>query len=60
MNFETGEESDDIRMKNGSELFSPPAEEIKSLKNKRYFGLGKDFTNWDGVEIEYFRDKKDD
>jgi len=60
MNFETGEESDDIRLKNGSELFSPPAEEIKLLKNKRYFGLGKDFTNWDGVEIKYFRDKKDD
>ena len=50
MNFKTGEKSEDIRMKNGAELFFPPVEEIKLLKNKRYFGLGKDFTNWEGLE----------
>ena len=55
LNFETGAETTDTRMKDGSEKFAP--EDLDKFANKRYFGLGIDFLNWTGPEIEYFRDK---
>lgn len=53
--FKTGKESIDTRIKDGSEKFMPT--NSNQLPNKRYFGLGIDFLNWKGPEIEYFRDK---
>ena len=54
---ETGIEKTDERLSDGAELFTPTDVERDSLSNKRYYGLGKDFKDWNGPEIEYFRDK---
>jgi hypothetical protein len=48
---------DDPRMKNGDERFYPTPAEREELSNKRYYGIGIDFVNWYGPEIEFFRDK---
>lgn len=55
--FDTGKQSPDPRMSDGSEVFYPTSEQNDKLANRRYFGLGKDFTDYSGPEIEYFRDK---
>ena len=57
IDYESGAESSDERMRNGGEIFIPTKAERDSLANKRYYGLGKDFEGWTGPEIEYFRDK---
>jgi len=56
-NFETGDESADGRMTNGNKLFTPTPMERSKLANKRYYGLGRDFKDFEGPEIEYFRSK---
>ena len=55
INYVTNEETVDSRMKNGTEIFFQP--DHNKFPSLRYFGLGKDFDNWDGPEIEYFMDK---
>ena len=54
---DNGEEKVDERISDGLELFTPTNVERDSLANKRYYGLGKDFKEFSGPEIEYFRDK---
>jgi len=44
-------------MKDGDEHFYPTPAERATLANKRYYGYGRDFTGWTGLEIEFFRDK---
>ncbi|NQS98455.1 MAG: hypothetical protein HQ591_08380 [candidate division Zixibacteria bacterium] len=57
IDYETGAKGVDERMSDGAEIFFPTEAELDSLANKRYYGLGKDFKDWDGPEMEYFRDK---
>ncbi len=44
-------------MQDGVEFFFPTAAERDSLSNRRYYGLGKDFSGYSGAQIEAFRDK---
>ncbi len=55
--FATGKDTIDLRMSNGAQIFTPTASVLDTLANKRYYGLGVDFADWQGPEIEYFRDK---
>lgn len=55
--FDTGVESSDSLMKDGSEVFFPTNAAKDTLSNKRYFGMGKDFDNLKSTQIEFFRDK---
>ena len=57
LNFESGVEIPDSLMQDGAEFFHPTSAERDSLSNKRYYGLGKDFQDFSGPEIEGFRDK---
>lgn len=52
-----GKESPDPIMKDGEEISTPTEAVRDTLANKRYYGLGVDFENWQGPEIEFFRDK---
>jgi len=56
-NLETGKDSVDSRMRDGFEVFIPTPAVRDTLALKRYYGLGVDFKDWKGPEIEYFRDK---
>ncbi|MEA3494608.1 MAG: hypothetical protein U9R42_01075 [Bacteroidota bacterium] len=56
-NFETGKQSDDERMKDGGERIIPSTEEKEKLSLKRYYGISEDFKNYNGKEIEFFRNK---
>jgi hypothetical protein len=47
----------DTLMSDGAEIFTPTAAVRASLANRRYYGLGVDFTGRQGPEIEIFRDK---
>jgi hypothetical protein len=53
----TEEQGPHADMQDGASLYFPTAEERAALANQRYYGLGKDFDNFTGPEIEYFRDK---
>ena len=53
--YESGKESEDTLMKDGAENFVP-ADKSK-LASKKYYGFGKDFNDWKGPDIEFFRDK---
>jgi hypothetical protein len=55
--FPAGNDKADSLMKDGVEFFYPNKEQKEKLTTKRYYGIGKDFDNWQGPEIEYFRDK---
>lgn len=57
VDYESGAERADERMKDGAEIFIPTQAERDSLANRRYYGLGRDFKDWTGPEMEYFRDK---
>ncbi len=48
---------DDTRIQDGREVFIPTPAERDSLALKRYYGLAKDFIDFSGPQIEYFRDK---
>src|SRR3989339_137702 len=53
--YDNGKESVDTLMKDGAENFVPA--DKSNLASKKFYGLGKDFTDWKGPEIEFFRDK---
>ncbi|MDQ1267129.1 MAG: hypothetical protein QG635_2283, partial [Bacteroidota bacterium] len=53
--FESGLQQPDSLMKDGKEVLVP--DNPAKLASRRYYGFGKDFTNWGGGEIEMFRDK---
>ena len=55
--YPTGKTAVDERMGDGVIRFIPTSAERDSLANKRYYGLGKDFKDWTGPEMESFRDK---
>ncbi|MFA6572491.1 MAG: hypothetical protein WCT77_14780, partial [Bacteroidota bacterium] len=57
LNYDTKEESLDSLMKDGAELLFPNKEDRAKIKSQRYYGMGKDFDNFTGPEIEIFRDK---
>lgn len=57
VNYETGAERSDSLMQDGAEIFTPTAVQRDSLSNKRFYGMGMDFSGFQGPEIEYFRDK---
>ena len=57
LDYETGKERLDAWMQDGVELFTPTPAQRDTLSNKRYYGLGKDFKDWQGPPIESFRDK---
>jgi hypothetical protein len=56
-NLQTGKDSLDLRMSDGMELFWPTAAVRDTLSLKSFYGLGVDFEDWQGPEIEAFRDK---
>ncbi|MCX6639620.1 MAG: hypothetical protein NTW14_03940 [bacterium] len=47
----------DSLMSEGATYFHPTAAVRDSLSNKRFFGMGRDFKDWQGPPIEFFRDK---
>ncbi|MDP8206410.1 MAG: hypothetical protein P9L92_07100 [Candidatus Electryonea clarkiae] len=56
--FDTGKiTGDDQRLTEGGEYIIPTETQRDSLANKRYYGFGRDYKDWMGPEIEYFRDK---
>lgn len=55
--FETKKTNLDSLMKNDFEWFAPNTEELKSLDQKKYYGIGKDFGDYEGRVPEYFRFK---
>ena len=55
--FTSGKISEETRIINNTTIFYPSNEEREKLSNKRYYGVGKDFDNWQGPPIEAFRDK---
>lgn len=57
IDYQSGAESIDERIKDGAEIYFPAKAQRDSLANKRYYGMGKDFKSWNGAKIEYFRDK---
>lgn len=54
---ETGKESPDGRMSDGARFYSPTEEERAALPCQRYYGLGRDFSGWQGPGIKSFTDK---
>jgi len=57
MEYPAGAVKADARMADGKEGFFPTLVERDSLANKRYYGLGRDFNDWKGPEVEAFREK---
>jgi len=57
LEYPNGAVNIDVRMEDGKEGFFPASSERDSLANKRYYGLGRDFLDWTGPEIEAFREK---
>ena len=55
--FETGKQEADTLIKNNFQVFYPSQEERENLSSQRYYGIGKDFENYEGREIEIFRNK---
>jgi len=53
--YPDGKEESDKRMADGIKLLTP--ENKDTLASKRYYGIGMDFKDFTGPEIEYFRDK---
>lgn len=56
--FDNKKQAADTLMKNGTEVFSPNTKEKEKLASKRYYGLGKDFSDYKGEEILYFKCKQ--
>lgn len=57
MDYETGKITADTLMKDGTEVYFPNTDDRKKLASQRYYGLGKDFSDYNGLEIDYFRFK---
>lgn len=57
LDFEAGKENPDSLMHDGVQVFYPTEMQRNSLDNKRYYGYGRDFEDFAGPEMEYFRDK---
>jgi hypothetical protein len=56
--YGTGKElGADPRMADGVTRFYPTPEERATLANPRFYGCGRDFSDWSGPAIEIFRDK---
>jgi len=56
--FGTGKNlGDDPQMKDGAIRFYPTPEERAALPNPRYYGCGRDISDWTGPQIEFFRNK---
>ena len=55
--FESKNQHADERIKDGSEIQIPNAEERAKLTSKRYYGLGVDYNTSDVFSVEYFRNK---
>jgi hypothetical protein len=53
----SGNESTETRLSDGLEYFVPNNMDRDTLANKQYYGLGKDFTDYSGPEVWYFKDK---
>jgi hypothetical protein len=55
--YQSGEESLETRIGDGLQYFVPTSAEKDTLFNKQYYGLGKDYSDYSGKEIWYFKDK---
>ena len=53
--YPDGKKAPDERMSDGKMIFFP--EKKDTLASKRYYGIGKDFDNFGGPEIEHFKNK---
>ncbi|TKJ42274.1 hypothetical protein CEE37_00930 [candidate division LCP-89 bacterium B3_LCP] len=57
LDSDTEKTNPDPDMADGVEFYFPTDAQRDSLSNKRYYGLGKDIEEFNGPEIEAFRDK---
>lgn len=57
LDFDTEKEGIHELMQDAAEIFTPTSVERDTLSNKRYYGIGKDFSGFKGPEMEAFRDK---
>lgn len=55
--YETKKEINDTIMANGMEKYYPTEKEKENLASRKYYGIGKDFQDWQGNVIGIFRDK---
>jgi hypothetical protein len=55
--FPDGKLLADTLMKDGKEYYYPTPEQKQKLASGRYYGIGKDYLDYNGTEIEIFRDK---
>jgi len=47
----------DISSGEVSQIYFPNTDDRKNLKSEKYYGIGKDFSDFKGPETEYFRFK---
>ena len=55
--FDTKKEMADTVMMDQTEKFFPSPKERQTLISQKYYGIGIDFADWQGGDIEIFRDK---